>query len=189
MPRISDEKPNIKIFRKEIPIQILFLGMFSSDNKRWCCLISSLSLGFLFFHWIIRFLADIWQFWKQSCIQQPLFPSKKANKETDTWLSSVASEWGSRYTFILAQRDKILAKDISEDRHWLYLGESLANRVTGWAFQYRDNPLHIGWHRSLLQKFSAATPSAAAASVMCQNTFSKDKRADPVSWPDSSTSN
>ena len=34
VPRISGEKPNIKIFGKEMPIQILFLGMFSSDNER-----------------------------------------------------------------------------------------------------------------------------------------------------------
>lgn len=84
-------------------------------------------------------------------------------------ISGIWMRW-QRYTFILTQRDKILAKDISEDRHWLYLGESLANRVTGWAFRYRENPLCIGWDPSLLQKFSAATPSAAAASVTCQNT-------------------
>lgn len=85
-------------------------------------------------------------------------------------ISGIWTTW-QRYTFILAQRDKILAEDISEERHWLYLDEPLGNRVTGWAFRYRENPLCKGWDRSLLQKFSAATPSAAAASVMCQNTF------------------
>lgn len=120
------------------------------------------------------------------------FKISKQKKWHMAIISGILTRW-QRYTFIVAQRDKILAKDSSEDRHWLYLGESLGNRVTGWAFHYRENPLCIGWDRSLLQEFSAATPSAVAASVMCENPFffffSKDKRADPVSWPDSSTSN
>lgn len=137
MLRITGEKLNINIIRKETSIHILF----SLHVLQWQQTITLFRIKFTFgislfplnYHISNRHLVVS----KIILYIQPLFllqncQIKINTKETDTWLSSVAHEWGGRDACSPDPKDlgkRYWWRQTPCGWHWWYLNEPLGNRV------------------------------------------------------------